>query len=817
MFLWLWTWIRCTLCDVKMKVHPVVYFLFKTLVALTLALIFIGVPAGVYYQRVHGIGFGVKEALEQALSSPLIEVKIAHLSLNPFLGLVARDLRIKERVNGHNTLASINKLSVSLNLGELMLRRFIVESLSLRQANASIPILKSHDGRRVEIHNIHAEIILLGGSLRLSSFEAVVEGIQVRLKGEIQNPLTFQIPRPQQNKGMTDAPPPPVEDFFNTLSELSFPSGQPVVSATFEVNASKPESLRISNLAVTCPKVERQGLSLSDVKLKGDYAEGKLSLSVIELKDKDGRLEASGEWDTNSAQARLSLRANLNPAPLLAAFTPGSDEKDEPSFESAPHIDAELTADFTQPDGGLRVIGNFLAPDITYKGITFREVGFGFAWASQCLHLRDVSFQATRGSFSGNLWIAPGDYRLEAQTSIPPTDLSSLMDRPTREFLEKMQVAELPEITISLRTPKLDFAAMKGSGHLKLGKTSMRGAWIDSGEADLEIADSCVTYKNILITTGPGKGTGSFAYDVGRQEVRFANIRSTLVPTEVLMWIDPNIAKTISPYRFRSNPSVSLEGKVHMRTATKNNLTIQVESPAGMDYDLLGKTLTFGKTSARVLVIGNRVDARVTRAPIMDGEVTLQADVSIDPKNPVFSAKVQLERVNFSKLTQLYFNYADSKGVVSGQYNFTTRMGDEEMMTGNGNIRIEDGNVFAIPVLGPFSTIIGAILPGVAYNTARFATADFTVADKKINTKNIEIVGSGFSMFGDGDIYFLTGDLDMDMRLNAQGVPGIVFFPMSKLFSYHSDGTFSNPGWLPKIIPRLPGFGGPKKQTPNTP
>jgi hypothetical protein len=72
-------------------------------------------------------------------------------------------------------------------------------------------------------------------------------------------------------------------------------------------------------------------------------------------------------------------------------------------------------------------------------------------------------------------------------------------------------------------------------------------------------------------------------------------------------------------------------------------------------------------------------------------------------------------------------------------------------------------------------------------------------------------------MFGDGDIYFLTGDLDMDMRLNAQGVPGIVFFPMSKLFSYHSDGTFSNPGWLPKIIPRLPGFGGPKKQTPNTP
>jgi len=105
----------------------------------------------------------------------------------------------------------------------------------------------------------------------------------------------------------------------------------------------------------------------------------------------------------------------------------------------------------------------------------------------------------------------------------------------------------------------------------------------------------------------------------------------------------------------------------------------------------------------------------------------------------------------------------------------------------------------------------------VAYNTARLATADFTVANKKVSTKNIEIVGSGFSMFGDGDIYFLTGKLDMDMRLNAQGVPGIVFFPVSKLFEYHSDGTFSDPRWSPKIIPRIPVFGGAKKPEDKTP
>jgi hypothetical protein len=793
-----------------MKVHPIVYFLFKSMVRLALLLIFIGIPAATYYQSVRGIGFGAKEALSEALSSPTLEVSISKLSINPFMGLVAKGVQVRERGNASRVLTSINQVAISLNLGELMLRRVIVDTLSLRKADAMIPLPDSPDGRRASIRDINAEIILLGDSMRVSNFEAAVEGIRVRFTGEVQNPFAFQLREHSEKQG-PPAQQPPFEKILTHLSETSFPKGEPLIQGSFKIDAANPDSLEIPDFSITCPQIAWKRLSFSDLKIQGEYTDARLRIPMIKISDSTGNLQASGEWERGSGKARLSLRANLNPAPILKSLSDSNKEKDAPHFRSAPQFEAEATADFTQAHAGLRVIGNFLAPDIAYKGIELREVGFGFAWADQRLHVRDISFQAKRGAFGGNLWIAPDDYRLQVHATIPPTDLSPLLDGPARDFLDKMEILDLPEITLSLRAPKLDFAAMKGTGHLKLGRTAMRGAWIDSGTADLEISDSCVNYKNIVIITGPGKGTGSFAYDVGRQEVRLENIRSTLIPYEVLMWIDPNIAKTISPYRFRSNPNVSVQGKVHMRLATKNNLTIQVESPAGMDYDLLGKTLSFGKTSAKVLVIGTKVDARVTRAPIMGGEVTLNADVSIDPKAPFFKADVKLERVNFSKLTKLYFDYDDSKGVVSGRYNFKTRMGQEELMTGKGSIRIEDGNVFAIPTLGPFSSIIGGILPGVAYNTARLATADFTVADKKVTTKNIEIVGKGFSMFGDGDIYFLTGQLDMDMRLNAQGMPGIVFFPVSKLFEYHSNGTFSNPGWSPKIIPRLPVFGGAKK------
>ncbi|PAZ00163.1 MAG: hypothetical protein CAK90_06940 [Spartobacteria bacterium AMD-G4] len=800
----------------EMKVHPIVYFLFKFVVRLVLLLIFIGLPAATYYQSIRGIGFGAKEALSKALSSPTLEVSMEQLSINPFMGLVAKGVQVRERGNASRVLTSINQVAVSLNLGELMLQRVIVNSLSLRMADASIPVSESPDGPRASIKDINAEIVLLGDSLRVSTFEAAVEGIRVRFTGEVQNPFAFQLPEPDKKQGST-AKKPLFEKILSHLSEISFSKGEPLIQGSFKIDAAHPESLEIPDLSVTCAQIAWRGISLSDLQIQGEYTDARLRVPVIKTSDSTGNLQASGEWEPSSGKARLSMRANLNPGPILRSLTDSNQDKNEVHFRSAPQFEAEATADFTQAHAGLRVIGDFLAPSVAYKGVELREVGCGFAWADQRLHVRDISFQAKRGVFSGNLWIAPHDYRLQAHTTIPPTDLSPLVDGPTREFLDKMEIADLPEITLSLRAPKMDFAAIKGTGHLKLGRTAMRGAWIDSGSANLEIGDSCVNYKDIVIITGPGKGTGAFAYDVGRQEVRLENIRSTLIPYEVLMWIDPKIAKTISPYRFRSNPNVAVQGKVHMRLATKNNLSIQVESPAGMDYDLLGKTLSFGKTSAKVLVIGNKVEARVTRAPIMGGEVTLNADVSIDPKAPFLTADVKLERVNFSKLTKLYFDYDDSKGVVSGKYNFKTKMGQEEQMTGKGSIRIEDGNVFAIPTLGPFSSIIGAILPGVAYNTARLATADFSVANKKVTTKNIEIVGSGFSMFGDGDIYFLTGQLDMDMRLNAQGVPGILFFPVSKLLEYHSNGTFSDPGWLPKIIPSIPAFGGTKKSDDRTP
>ena len=58
-------------------------------------------------------------------------------------------------------------------------------------------------------------------------------------------------------------------------------------------------------------------------------------------------------------------------------------------------------------------------------------------------------------------------------------------------------------------------------------------------------------------------------------------------------------------------------------------------------------------------------------------------------------------------------------------------------------------------------------------------------------------------MIGHGKLFFVDDRMDFDMRINAQGLPGVLLFPVSKLLEYTSDGKLSKPTWRPKVVPRL--------------
>ena len=262
------------------------------------------------------------------------------------------------------------------------------------------------------------------------------------------------------------------------------------------------------------------------------------------------------------------------------------------------------------------------------------------------------------------------------------------------------------------------------------------------------------------------------------------------------------MAAETKPYRFKAPPEVTVGGVIGIEDPSQTRLWANFTAPQGLDYDLLDRTLNFGTATGSLEFAGRTIKVDIPSARLYGGAVKITADINTGEPGARQNMNIELDAVDFEGLTRLYFDYKDSQGVVSGRYNFSFVGNQPAQMRGSGNLLVENGNVFAIPVLGPLSAVLGTISPGAGYQTARKATCDFRVADGEIRTDNLDVTGQGFSMIGQGSLFFLRDAMDFSVRINAQGVPGVLLYPVSKLFEYVSDGKLSDPQWYPKVFPK---------------
>jgi len=218
-----------------------------------------------------------------------------------------------------------------------------------------------------------------------------------------------------------------------------------------------------------------------------------------------------------------------------------------------------------------------------------------------------------------------------------------------------------------------------------------------------------------------------------------------------------------------------------------------------MDYVFLGKTLPFQKINGRLLFTNDRLQIVDLRGNLLAGNVRGSADISLARGDQRYRAKLAVDGMDFPHLTDLYWAYKTAQGKLSGSFDFTGNGDNARLMQGSGQATVADGDVFAIPVFGPLSGILGALLPikAAGYSIAREAKASFTAKNGVLHTNDFEVAGGLFSMLGDGDIYFLDDKLDFNIRISPKG-PGILLTPVYKLFEYKGEGSLKNPNWHPK-------------------
>ncbi len=746
---------------------------------------------GGWYLAKRGFGRQWRDRVVEELHKRGVEASVRRLTLDPVRGLIAQDVRIFDFKNRENTLAVISEVALDINYAALLHRQPFLNALDIRGAELTSPT--PHAGVKPKITQVRAHIYFPPEQIYVSQAEGMFGGVRISATGQLIKRSDYkpsgEISDEEWRQRMTL-----IQRVADELRRFNFPGEAPSLQLKFSGDLSQFETARAEGV-LRCDRAQRGQYEMKNLAVAAEWSNQTLHLNQCEWTDHAGSFSGRTSWSRETKAADFQARSTLDAKQFLEAFGFGQLLTDL-VLSSAPVIELSGSANFAETAPRVSVIGSAVLENFTYKTTPFLKLSGDFSWDGERGMLRGLRLRHDSGELTADLLEAPDDFRFNLESSIDPGVLRGFVSPEVARFLGEWEWRKPPLVRLAFRGPSRAPGTWTGDGTVSLQRTRFRGTWMNSANANLHLEKGALTFDEFRVTRDEGVGTGSFTYDFAKREVRLKGVKSTLRPSEAILWIEPKLLKEVAPYKFRQSPSVTANGVVHLG-APNDHLELTVDAPAGMDYVFLGKTLPIDRVSGRLLFTDHRLQLSEIAGTLFSGTVRGGADISLVKGDPRYQANVALDGVNFPRMAELYFKHETERGRLSGTYAWNGLGSEARSMRGNGSVKVTEGDIFAIPIFGPLSGLVNAIIPGAGYSEAHKANATFTVKEGVIHTDDFKVSGKLFGMVGRGDVRFLEDQLDLHVRIDAGG-PGVLLTPMYKLFEYKGEGSISKPTWRPK-------------------
>src|SRR5690349_1224086 len=149
---------------------------------------------GGWYLAKKGFGRKWRGLVVEELHKHGVEASVRRLTLDPFRGLVAQDVRIFDYKNRENTIAQISRISLDVNYAALLQRQTFLNAIDIRNARVSLPLPEGADPKapRAEIRNLHAHIYFPPDQIYVSQADGIFCGIRISATGQLIRRSDYQ-------------------------------------------------------------------------------------------------------------------------------------------------------------------------------------------------------------------------------------------------------------------------------------------------------------------------------------------------------------------------------------------------------------------------------------------------------------------------------------------------------------------------------------------------------------------------------------------------------------------------------------------------
>src|SRR6266498_3408552 len=212
---------------------------------LAILVVVFGIAGGGYYLAKRGFGREWRSRVVEELHKRGVEAYIGRLTLDPFRGLVAKNVRIFDYKNREKTLALISEVSLDINYAALIHHEPFLNALDVRNAQITLP-LRGAEGKidNAQLNNFHAHVYFPPEQIYVSQAEGFFCGIRISATGQLIKRQNYQ-PSPPISEEEWRRRLSLLQRVVNQLQKFTFPAAPPSLQVKFSGDIAEMESARV--------------------------------------------------------------------------------------------------------------------------------------------------------------------------------------------------------------------------------------------------------------------------------------------------------------------------------------------------------------------------------------------------------------------------------------------------------------------------------------------------------------------------------------------------------------------------------------------
>lgn len=740
--------------------------------------------------RVVGLPERWKQRLLRELSNRGLEVDVKKITMDPFGGLVARDLVVYRDPTRGDERLRVRRVELTPNWLAWRPGEPFLSGARLRDAHVSWPL---GEGVEAEARRVEASLEFRPGEIRVQRLRGQILGLDLDLKGRVGTDAGRQ-PAPQEF---------PIAKVWRQAELILRDLGgaAPRIQAEFSVEIGRPEETR-SEILVTSARNIWRGVAIPSVEIRATVAEGALKLERFRVQLEKGNLEVFGWSDFPRGAGGAEFYGQFDPASLAPALGPSAAYAlKEFRSQQLPQISGKLEASWKGQKkffaSAQLDVGEFRLGLFPFRLLHLPWVTDGQRWMVQGFRLEAVSGggMGAQVAFDGK-----ADLKGNLRSDLDLKGLAPLFGPGAMPFWASLEFSRPPQMNFQIMGAGFSPDLIRMEGKVEAAGMKYKGVPMDRLSADVVYASREIRATSVKVVSGEGEGKGELTYTLSPRFIHFHNVDSTLAVREFSPVFGEKVRSTMEPYEFVDRPWVTLEGKIDLEETFQTDLRATGKSAAGLHYVVAGKKLHFRDVDLEVKIQGKKttVETREKKwASLLGGKVKVKVEVEGPVGKKSQHTEIDLDGVDFGKTVELYFDNGGYRGKLSGtcELQGPSGAGTWRQWTGKGKLEVEDGK---FPGLGNFAKTINAPVEWMG-DLGEEANMEFALEKGRLDVKRLKIFSKLVETTGQG-FYDISGDRleNFSMKQNLIGPVGVPFLLVSEMLEVEGSGSLKNPVWTPK-------------------